>query len=72
MHAMEDLKRNSNRKIANYKATGTVEYDEYYPKLSAALIHDIDTILLKLYDLNKSEINFLIDYDSKFRVSDND
>ena len=40
----------SNRKTAFYKATGNVEYNEYYPKKSKEIIDEIDAVLSDHYD----------------------
>ena len=46
---MDDLQRKKGRKICNYKSTGRVEYDEYYPKLSKAIVDSIDEELAHHY-----------------------
>jgi hypothetical protein len=65
---MEDLKRNSNRKIANYRSTGRVEYDEYFPKLSKNIIDRIDRVLAKYLNLESEELDHIINYDIKYRM----
>ena len=42
---MTDLKHHAQRKKANYKTTGRVVYDEFYPRHSKPIIDKIDRIL---------------------------
>lgn len=65
---MIDLKNNSNRKTAYYKATGKVEYDEYFPKKSKPIIDEIDTVLAEHYGFTAEELDFIINYDIKYRM----
>lgn len=67
---MQDLSKNANRKIANYKATGKVEYDEYFPKKSKSIINEIDQILAKHYGFTDEELDYIINYDIKYRMGD--
>jgi len=65
---MSDLKSNSNRKTAYYKATGQVEYDEYFPKKSKPIIDEIDTVLAEHFGFTAEELDFIINYDIKYRM----
>lgn len=65
-----DFKRNSKRKETFYKATGRVVYDEFYPKLSKPIIDEIDELLAKLYGFTEEELDFIINYDIKYRMGD--
>ena len=67
---MRDFNKNANRKTANYKATGTVVYDEYFPKLSKSIIDEIDKVLAKHYGFTEEELDFIINYDIKYRMGD--
>jgi hypothetical protein len=72
---MVDLEDKSNLKIANYKATGKVEYREYFPKKSKPIIDEIDKELAKHYGFTDEELDFIINYDIKYRMGselDND
>jgi hypothetical protein len=63
-----DLQKNSFRKEANYKATGKVIYDEFYPKKSKPIIDEIDKVLAKHYGFTEEELDFIINYDIKYRM----
>jgi hypothetical protein len=65
---MIDLQKNSNRKTAFYKATGKVEYDEYFPKKSKQIIDEIDSALAEHYGFTDEELDFIINYDIKYRM----
>ncbi|HEY9701414.1 MAG TPA: Eco57I restriction-modification methylase domain-containing protein, partial [Allocoleopsis sp.] len=65
---MRDLQNNSFRKKCNYKTTGQVIYDEFYPKLSKPIIDEIDKILAQHYGFTEEELDFIINYDIKYRM----
>ncbi|MEW6375802.1 MAG: DNA methyltransferase [Thermodesulfobacteriota bacterium] len=65
---MTDLKRHASRKETNYKATGRVIYDEYYPRYSKAIIDEIDHVLAQHYGFTDEELDFIINYDIKYRM----
>lgn len=65
---MADLKRNSKRRVYVYEASGKVEYDEFYPDQSKPIIDEIDTILAAHYGLTSEELDFLVNYDIKYRL----
>jgi len=65
---MDDLKHHANRKEAYYKATGKVIYDEFYPKYSKSIIDEIDRILAQHFGFTDEELDFIINYDIKYRM----
>jgi len=65
MQSYEDNKR---RKSTYYKTTGKVEYDEYYPKKSKPIIDEIDKVLAEHYGFTDEELDFIINYDIKYRM----
>lgn len=65
---MIDLKSNSFYKEAYYKTTGNVEYQEFRPKLSKHIIDEIDKILAEHYGFTEEELDFIINYDIKYRM----
>ena len=67
---MKDLKSKSNRKVAYYKSTGRVEYDEYHPNRSKPIIDEIDKALATHYGFTEEELDFIINYDIKYRMGD--
>jgi len=66
---MEDFIKNSIEKRARYKTTGLVKYQEIDPKKSKMIIDKIDNILGKHYNLTDQELDYIINYDIKFRMA---
>ena len=65
-----DMQQKSVRRIYNYKTSGKVEYDEFYMKLSKSIIDEIDKVLAKHYGFTNEELDFIINYDIKYRMGD--
>ncbi len=65
---MNSYRKNAVRKEANYKTTGKVIYDEFYPRHSKAIIDKIDTILAEHYNFTEEELDYIINYDIKYRM----
>ncbi len=65
---MKDLKSHAYRKECSYKATGKVIYDEFYPKYSKPIIDEIDRVLAKHYGFTDEELDFIINYNVKYRM----
>ena len=66
-----DLTINSRKKDTYYRTTNrNVVFWEYYPKLSKKYIDEIDTELAKHYGFSEEELDFIINYDIKYRMGD--
>ncbi|MEA1883327.1 MAG: SAM-dependent methyltransferase, partial [Thermotogota bacterium] len=65
---MSDLKQHAQRKECFYKTTGEVKYDEFSPKYSKPIIDKIDQVLAKHYSFTDEELDFIINYDIKYRM----
>jgi len=63
-----DLENNSYLKTANYKSTGTITYREYYVRKSKPIIDEMDIVLAEEYDFTLEELDFIINYDIKYRM----
>lgn len=63
---MIDLKRHKQRKECEYKTTGKVVYDEFFPKHSKLVIDEIDRVLANHYGFTDEELDFIINYDIKY------
>lgn len=67
---MKDLKKNSiERKENRNKGVDVVEYTQYNVRESKSIIDDIDTALAKHYNFTSQELDFIINYDIKYRMS---
>jgi hypothetical protein len=65
---MADLKYHSKRRVYVYQAAGRVEYDEFYPDQSKPILDEIDTVLAEHYGFTEEELDFIINYDIKYRM----
>jgi hypothetical protein len=65
---MEDYRRHAARKVCQYKTTGKVVYDEYYPRHSKTIIDEIDRALGEHFGFTDEELDFIINYDIKYRL----
>ena len=60
-----------NRSIKNrVYPSGLVYYEEYYPAKSKSIIDEIDKVLAKHYGFTEEELDFIINYDIKYRMGD--
>ena len=50
--------------------SGLVYYEEYYPAKSKLIIDEIDKVLAKNYGFTEEELDFIINYDIKYRMGD--
>ena len=65
---MSDLKENSSRKSARYKVSGKAVYQEFYPVRSKTIVDRIDRVLAEHYGFTDEELDFIINYDIKYRM----
>jgi hypothetical protein len=65
---MHDLKSNAVRKSAVSERTGEVKYDEFWPSKSKTIIDEIDEVLSNHYGFTDEELDFIINYDIKYRM----
>ena len=67
---MRSIKDNSFFKTTYYKTKGEVKYQEFYPRYSKSEIDEIDKVLAKHYGFTDEELDFIINYDIKYRMGD--
>lgn len=67
---MKDLNLHKIRKVTNGARNGLVEYDEFKPKPSKPIFDKIDKIFGKHFNFTKEELDYIINYDIKFRMGD--
>jgi hypothetical protein len=65
---MKDFRKKALRKNINVKGV-KIEMDEIHPRKSAKIIFDLDRILAPYYGLTEAELNFLQEYDKRFRLN---
>lgn len=64
---MKDLDKNSIMQQARYQ-TGDVEFQQFFPQKSKQYIDEIDIALGEHYGFNERELDFIINYDVKYRL----
>lgn len=65
---MNDYKNKALLKNKTSSKTGNIQYQEFYPRLSKPIIDDIDKLLAKHYGFTEEELDFIINYDIKYRM----
>jgi len=65
---MEDYRLNKVEKNKTSTLTGQITYEEFYPRLSKPIIDKIDQVLAQHYGFTDEELDFIINYDIKYRM----
>ena len=66
---MNDYRKNSiiYTRVQNNEIT---KFDSFYPAKSKPIIDEIDKVLAKHYGFTEEELDFIINYDIKYRMGD--
>lgn len=64
----KDFKLNKQEKVKFSTQTGNIIYEEFYPRLSKPIIDEIDKVLAKHFGFDDEELDFIINYDIKYRM----
>ena len=65
---LQDLQRNSTMLVRIQKQTGRTETQSFKIQKSKHIIDEIDRVLAKHYDFTDEELDFIINYDIKYRM----
>lgn len=65
---MTNFHQHKTRKETRYKGTGLVIYDEFNQKPSKSIVDEIDRVLAEHYGFTDMELDFIINYDIKYRM----
>lgn len=65
---MNDFQANSKLLEMKYEDLGKMKIQCIYPKHSKPIIDEIDRVLAKHYGLTDEELDFIINYDIKYRM----
>jgi len=68
MKLMRDLQHNAEKKTINTKDGNRIAYDEFRVGASKSIIDEIDHALAKHYSFTDEELDFIINYDIKYRM----
>ncbi len=52
----------------NYENRGEVNFAQFFPKKSKPIIDEIDKVLAQHYGFTEEELDFIINYDIKYRM----
>ena len=66
----ESLIINKERTVTHSESKGDIIQDFYYVKYSKSIIDMIDTVLARHYGFTDEELDFIINYDIKYRMGD--
>ncbi|MEN8615197.1 DNA methyltransferase [Dehalogenimonas sp. THU2] len=64
-----DLQKNAKGRVQDYATTGSREQTIFNPSGSKHIIDEIDRVLAKRYGFTEEELDFIINYDIKYRMS---
>ena len=53
---------------ASHSITGTISYEKFRPRLAKLVIDEIDTVLAGHYGFTAEELDFILNYDIKYRL----
>ena len=67
---LADIAKNSTMLVRQQKKTGRTETQSFEIKLSKPIIDEIDELLAKHYGFTEEELDFIINYDIKYRMGD--
>jgi len=65
---MADLRANSGRETINTRDGDEITYEEFYGWKSKPIIDEIDRVLARHYGFTEEELDFIINYDIKYRM----
>ena len=65
-----DMDKNKIEQVINSKTRGIVTTSYYQKKQSKPIIDEIDKVLAKHYGFTEEELDFIINYDIKYRMGD--
>ena len=65
---IKDITKNSTMLIRQQKSTGKTQTQSFEIKKSKHIIDDIDRALAKHYNFTNEELDFIINYDIKYRM----
>ena len=65
---MQDLKKNSEMLTRHQKSTGTTQTQQFKISKSKTIIDEIDKIIAKHYGFSEEELDYIVNYDYKYRM----
>jgi hypothetical protein len=65
---MTDFESNSRMLTSDYGSHGVLHIQSFQPRLSKPIIDEIDRVLAVHYGFTDEELDFIINYDIKYRM----
>ena len=65
---LKDIDKNSTMLMREQKQTGTTETQSFKIQRSKPIIDEIDAVLARHYGFTEEELDFIINYDIKYRM----
>ena len=65
---MRDLRGKSQKKTIDTKIGDSITYEEFFGGGSKPIIDEIDRVLAQHYGFTEEELDFIINYDIKYRM----
>lgn len=53
---------------ASHSITGAIKYEQFRPRTAKPIIDEIDRVLARHYGFTEEELDFIINYDIKYRL----
>jgi len=57
---------------ASHSITGAIRYEQFRPRISKPILDAIDRVLARHYGFTAEELDFIINYDIKYRLGRDD
>ena len=70
--SLKDLERNSTMLVREQKQTGTTQTQSFKIQKSKVIIEEIDAAIAKHYGFTQDELDFIVNYDIKYRIGSDD
>ena len=64
------LQKYKERIVVNSLRSGQIQQDVYHVSCAKSIIDEIDELLAKHYGFTEEELDFIINYDIKYRMGD--
>ena len=65
---MKDFDKNSRMLTSDYASHGVLHIQSFQPRVSKPIIDEIDTVLAGHYGFTAEELDFIVNYDIKYRL----
>ena len=65
---MRDLRANAGRQLIRTFDGNEITYDSFFCSKSKVIVDDIDRVLAKHYGFTDEELDFIVNYDVKYRM----